>query len=346
MPIQNDAGETVIASTPVIISASRSTDIPAFYGDWFINRLQRGYCTWVNPFNRLKSYISFKRCKVIVFWTKNPAPILPHLPILDAMGIHYYFQFTVNDYEKEGLEPNVPPIEQRIETFKALSQRIGSDRVIWRFDPIVMMPGNKPEEMVQKIQGVGERLKGLSKKLVFSFVDVEGYQKVQRNMVAELHAFEKATIFQAEPTDAQKIAIAKGLAQCRDTWKQEGWNLTLATCAEGIDLQQFGIEHNRCIDGNLMQKVFSDDKELQYYLQTGSLPEKNHPIDLPLLANLAIKKDKGQRKACGCIESKDIGSYNTCRHFCIYCYANTSRKTVTNTVFYFDPTKESIANNF
>ena len=90
--IISDSGDIVEAVAPVVISASRSTDIPAFFSKWFFFRLEKGYCTWINPFNQQKQYISFKNCKVIVFWTKNPAPIIPYLHILDEMGIHYYFQ--------------------------------------------------------------------------------------------------------------------------------------------------------------------------------------------------------------------------------------------------------------
>ena len=105
--IINDKGERVEATAPVIISASRSTDIPAFYAKWFFNRLAKGYCVWYNPFNKKPMYISFKNTKAIVFWTKNPKPILPYLKELDARGIHYYFQVTLNDYVNEGFEPNV-----------------------------------------------------------------------------------------------------------------------------------------------------------------------------------------------------------------------------------------------
>ena len=112
--ITNDTGEQVESSAPVIISASRSTDIPAFYAKWFFNRLVKGYCVWYNPFNQQPMYISFKNCKVIVFWTKNPKPILPYLHELDKRGIHYYFQVTLNDYVNEGFEPNVPSVEERV----------------------------------------------------------------------------------------------------------------------------------------------------------------------------------------------------------------------------------------
>src|SRR5574344_905387 len=100
--IVTEHGESVDALAPVIISASRSTDIPAFYAKWFLNRLAKGYCVWHNPFNKKPSYVSFQNTKVIVFWTKDPAPIIPYLDELDKRGLGYYFQVTLNDYEKEG----------------------------------------------------------------------------------------------------------------------------------------------------------------------------------------------------------------------------------------------------
>ena len=169
----------------VIISASRSTDIPAFYAKWFFNRLAKGYCVWYNPFNQQPMYISFKNCKVVVFWTKNPAPIIPYLPELDKRGIHYYFQVTLNDYVKEGFEPNVPSLAKRVETFKKLSSLIGKERVIWRFDPMIVTPRLTPRMLLTKVWHIGNELKGYTNKLVFSFVDVKAYRKVQNNLVKE-----------------------------------------------------------------------------------------------------------------------------------------------------------------
>ena len=136
--IINDKGETVEAILPFVISASRSTDIPAFYSRWFMNRLEKGYVTWVNPFNRKEQYVSFEETKIIVFWTKNPQPIIPHLKELDKRGIRYYFQYTLNDYEKENLESNVPKLDIRIKTFIDLSSLIGKEKIIWRFDPLIL----------------------------------------------------------------------------------------------------------------------------------------------------------------------------------------------------------------
>ena len=152
--IKTESGENVEAIAPVIISASRSTDIPAFYAKWFFNRLAKDYCVWYNPFNQQPMYISFKNCKVVVFWTKNPKPILPYLHELDERGIHYYFQVTLNDYVKEGFEPNVPSVEERVETFKKLSSLIGKEKVIWRFDPLIITPGIGTRELLTRIWNV------------------------------------------------------------------------------------------------------------------------------------------------------------------------------------------------
>lgn len=327
--IRTDQGKTVEATAPVIISASRSTDIPAFYAKWFFNRLNKGYCVWYNPFNQQPQYISFKNCKVVVFWTKNPEPIIPFLPELDRRGIHYYFQVTLNDYTKEGFEPNVPSVSERIETFKKLSKMIGKERVIWRFDPLIVTSQLTPRMLLSRIWHIGNELKGYTNKLVFSFVDVRAYRKVQNNLVKETPFFTKENVETAEMTDGQRMEIIDGLVKLRDIWKQEEWELQLATCAEDMDLSQYGIVRNCCIDGELMKRIFADDKELVYYLHTGKIPEPDMFGGLPPIpAKSKDLKDKGQRKICGCMISKDIGMYNTCRHFCVYCYANTSREAV------------------
>lgn len=327
--IKNTSGDWVEANSPVIISASRSTDIPAFYAKWFFNRLEKGYCVWYNPFNQQPMYISFKNCKVVVFWTKNPEPIIPYLPELDKRGIHYYFQVTLNDYMQEGFEPNVPPVAKRIETFKKLSQIIGKERVIWRFDPLIVTPKLTPRMLLTRIWHIGNQLKGYTEKLVFSFVDVKAYRKVQNNLIKETSYFTKEDVEMAEMVDVQRTEIVDGLVKMREIWKQDGWNLQMATCAEDIELSQYGIEHNCCIDGELMKRIFADDEELVYYLHTGKFPERDMFGEIPLIpAKTKNLKDKGQRKICGCMVSKDIGMYNTCRHFCVYCYANTSKDAV------------------
>ena len=329
LTITTQTGQTVEATAPVIISASRSTDIPAFYAKWFINRLKAGYCVWYNPFNQQPMYISFKRCRVVVFWTKNPAPIIPYLPELDKRGIHYYFQVTLNDYAKDGFEPNVPSVEERVKTFIELSNIIGKEKIIWRFDPLIITPDIGPRELLKRIWNVGNRLKGYTDKLVFSFVDVKAYRKVQNNLVKETMFFTREDVENAEVNHAQRIEIVEGLKKIREVWQKDGWDVEMATCAEDIDLESYGIQHNRCIDGELMKRIFADDRELVYYLHTLKWPEKDMFGEIPSIPQkLKNVKDTGQRKVCGCMVSKDIGMYNTCRHFCVYCYANTSKEAV------------------
>ncbi len=341
--IKTDTGEIIDASAPVIISASRSTDIPAFYAKWFFNRLAKGYCTWYNPFNQKKMYISFEKCRVVVFWTKNPAPIIPYLQELDKRGIHYYFQVTLNDYVKEGFEPNVPSIEERVDTFKQLSDMIGKGKMIWRFDPLIITSSIGPRELLKRIWRIGNLLKGYTDKLVFSFVDVKAYRKVQNNLLKESMEFTKEDVENAEANQAQRMEIVEGLKRIREAWSKEGWNIEMATCAEDIDLKVYGIQPNRCIDGELMKKIFSDDEELVYYLHTLKLPERDMFGNLPPIpTKVKNVKDSGQRKICGCMVSKDIGMYNTCRHFCIYCYANTSKECVLRNAAKHNDESESI----
>lgn len=302
-------GKTVEAATPVIISASRSTDIPAFYSEWFMNRLKAGYVKWINPFNQQPMYVSFEKARVIVFWTKNAEPMLKHIDELNKMGLNYYFTFTINDYEEEGLEPNVPSLTARIKTFQQLSNRIGKGKVVWRFDPLILSKTITVEKLLKRVENIGNQLAGYTDKLVISFADIGLYNRVSSNLEKTDQGFRE---FGQE--ECRKIA--EGLQKLNQKWK-----MTIATCSEKIDLKPYGIVHNRCVDDELMIKLFSEDNYLMDFLgvdRQGSLLdiENKRP-------NL---KDKGQRKECGCIISKDIGQYNTCGHLCLYCYANHSSK--------------------
>lgn len=341
--ITTENGQIVEASAPVIISASRSTDVPAFYAKWLINRLHKGYVIWYNPFNKKPMYVSFQNTKVIVFWTKNPNPIIPYLVELEKLGIHYYFQFTLNDYEKESFEPNIPLLQDRIETFKKLSTLIGKEKVIWRFDPLIVSKDITPKVLLTRIWKIGNAIMGYTDKLVFSLVDINAYRKVQTNLIKETNSFTKSNLVNAEPMLNQINEIAEGLVKIREVWSKSGWNLSLATCAEEVDLDKYGIEHNRCIDCDLMKKIFSNDIDLVYYLNYGKLPEKTlFDDEVNIKLNKINLKDKGQRKNCGCMISKDIGMYNTCRHFCVYCYANTSRKVVESNKLLYNENSESL----
>ena len=314
---------------PVLVSASRSTDIPAFYADWFFYRLDKaGYSAWTNPFNGVKSYVSYKDTRFIVFWSKNPKPLLRHLPILKQRGIGCYIQYSLNDYEEEGLEKNVPPIEQRIETFKPLTNALGKGHVIWRFDPLVLTDNINIDKLLDKVENIGNQLLGYTEKLVFSFADILSYRKVQANL-------QKANINYIDWQENQMREFARRLSVLNQKWGYE-----LATCGEKIDLTEFGVKKNHCVDDELIIKLAYDDKKLMDYLKVKfyPMPQKSLFGDSESLPDSAIilpngmyalhgdNKDKGQRAFCGCIKSKDIGEYNTCVHGCEYCYANASKQ--------------------
>ena len=264
----------------MILSASRRTDIPAFYSDWFFNRLKEGFVLVRNPMNIhqvSRVTLSPEVIDCIVFWSKNPKPMLARLDELkDYM---YYFQFTINPYDR-GLELGVPRKEGIISTFKELSEKIGLKRVIWRYDPILLTENMGVDYHVRYFEEIAKRLEGYTNMCVISFVDL--YQKTQRNL--------KDTTAR-EPSQNEMIEIASKLCA---TAKKYG--ITIQTCAEEIALESVGIKHGRCIDSALIEDLLD--------------------------VKLVVDKDPNQRKECGCVQSIDIGEYNTCAHGCKYCYAN------------------------
>lgn len=306
-------GTEVNAQAPIIISASRSTDIPAFYTDWFINRWEVGYLKWTNPFNGKPLYVSFKNTRLVVFWTKNPRPMFKYLDYMDKNIPNYYFQYSLNDYDAEGFEAKVASVENRIKTFKELSDRLGKKRVVWRFDPLILTNEIDVNELLRRVKNIGDQLNNYTEKLVFSFVDIGIYRKVENNL-------KKENVNYIEWTPNLMDEFAKGISIIN-----KAWGLELGTCSEKIDLDKYGIVHNKCIDDDLAIDLFNKDKELMDFLgvefEEATLFENERKI-----VKKRNLKDKGQREDCGCVMSKDIGQYNTCPHECNYCYANTSKK--------------------
>lgn len=327
--ITTSDGKAVDAFAPIIVSASRATDIPAFYADWFFKRLEEGYSVWKNPFNGMLSYVAYQNTRFIVFWSKNPFPLLKHLDELDKRNIGCYIQYTLNDYEAEGLEKGVPPLHFRIDTFKKLVDRLGKGRVIWRFDPMLLTDNISIDSLLEKVECVGDQLVGYTEKLVFSFADILSYRKVKANL-------DKSKISYQNWTNSQMLEFAERLAVLN-----KKWGYTLATCGEEVNLKQFGIVKNRCIDDELIIRLAYGDKAMMDFLKVtihpmpaadlfgNSAPLPSDAIILPnsTYATHGDNRDKGQRQFCGCIKSKDIGEYNTCPHLCEYCYANASKET-------------------
>lgn len=279
----------------MILSVSRRTDIPAFYSDWFFERIKEGFVCVRNPMNAHQvSRVSLSPDVVdcIVFWTKNARPMLARLDELDKYK--YYFQFTINDYGKE-VEPNVPPLEERLDTFIKLSEKIGKERVIWRYDPIVFTSEYTPARHLQSFAKIAERLRGSTEKVVFSLVDVY-ISKNNSNLLK---------IGYRKPSPEELDDFLQKLANIA---KQNG--LVIASCAEQISDEKFGIKHNSCIDDALIERIIG--------------------------AKLNVKPD-GQREYCQCVKCDDIGSYDTCPHGCVYCYANYRPKVVAEKLALYDP---------
>lgn len=333
--IQLDSGVWVEAQAPEIVSASRSTDIPAFYADWFFHRLEKGYSAWMNPFNGKKSYVSYENTRFIVFWSKNPEQLIPHLDKLEQHSpkIKCYIQYTLNDYVSEGLEKGVPAVEKRIDTFKRLVDKLGKGHVVWRFDPLILTDQISIDDLLCKIAGIGDQLYGYTEKLVFSFADIDSYRKVKSNLI-------RNRVHYHEWTHEQMIAFAKRLAELNSS---KGWNYELATCGEKPEFLEYGIKPNHCVDDTLMIRFAWRDEVLMNFLgveirvKNSTLNLFNEPEGIPENAimlddgvHYAIKKknnkDRGQRALCDCMVSKDIGQYDTCPHQCEYCYANTSKE--------------------
>lgn len=278
-------------STQVVISASRRTDIPAFYAQWFMNRIRAGFCNVPNPVNpKTVSRVSLapEDVLVIVFWTRNPKPLMSHLHELDQRGYKYYFNYTVMKNPRS-IDPKSPPLDAAIKTFQELSEQIGPDRVIWRYDPIVLSNKTDVAFHLEAYQEIALRIGDATSRSVISIVD--SYRKIAERM----KALETEGIFVQKP-DLNADDFRHLMEGIRDIAASQGYHLQ--SCAEELDLTQFGVFPGKCIDEKLINELFQ-------------LELKN-------------QKDKGQREACQCIPSRDIGAYDTCTFGCAYCYATTS----------------------
>jgi DNA repair photolyase len=231
----------------MILSASRRTDIPAYYCEWFFNRLREGFVLVRNPMNvHQVSEITLMPDTVdcIVFWSKNPRPMLDKLHLLDDYP--FYFQFTLNSYTTD-IETGLPRKSEIIETFKALSDKIGAHRVIWRYDPILLNQTYTIAYHAENFGKIARALKGYTEKVTISFIDF--YAKIAKNIKA-LHI--------TQMNDDDKRHIAKDLSGIA---RENGFSMD--TCAEDIDLSEFSIDHARCIDDRLIKRIINCNLKIE-----------------------------------------------------------------------------------
>jgi hypothetical protein len=275
----------------MIISASRRTDIPAFYAYWFINRIRAGFCTVPNPFNPqqvARVTLAPEEVEVIVFWTRNPRPLFPYLEELDRGGYRYYFQYTLMNNPRE-LEAHTPNIKNALRTFGELSERIGPHRVIWRYDPIVFSQITPPNYHRQSFQEIAQALRGYTHRSVISLLDI--YPKLKRRLEQVQNSGTGLL-----PFDGTQPWFGRLIRELVEIANQN--RMELVSCAEELDLELYGARPGKCINDDLVSDVFGFE--------------------------VTHSKDPGQRKACGCVVSKDIGMYDSCVFGCQYCYATSS----------------------
>ena len=267
----------------MIISASRRTDIPACQADWFLERLREGSVRVRNPVNpRQEREVSLRPDDVegMVLWTKNPIPLMGRLDALREYA--YYVQFTLTPYGRD-IEAHLPDKGELVEAFCRLSDRLGPERVLWRYDPILLTPQCTLAYHEDRFEAMARKLAGRTAQCTISFLDM--YPRIRSAM---------RSIQASAPGEEKMRWLARSLSQIA-----AGYRLKLVSCAETIDLDEFGIDHACCVDAERLSRLSGQ--------------------------SIRAVRDRNQRPACGCAQSLDIGTYDTCQNGCRYCYACRSQ---------------------
>lgn len=278
----------------MILSVSRRTDIPRFYSDWFFERIKEGFLYVRNPMNSRQISridLSPEQVELIVFWTKDPSPMLVRFPELN--DIPCYLQFTLTGYGRD-VEPGLPDKQELIRVFKEFSKVLGPDRMVWRYDPIFINDRYEEAYHLRAFKQIARELKGHTNKVVISFLD--WYGKTARNMKG---------IKAEEMTEERMLRISRAMAEIAGSC-----DMRIEACAETADLSQVGVSRGSCIDPVMVEKILG-------------VPIKQ-------------KRDKNQRAECGCLESVEVGAYDTCLMGCKYCYANDSQISVERKTALYD----------
>lgn len=288
----------------MIVSVSRRTDIPAFYAPWFMNRLRAGWCRVANPFRPMQvSEISLKPgdVEILVFWTRNPSPLLPYIRELEERGYRFYFLCTLMDNPR-AMDPGCPPLKRALKAFQILAERIGPEKVIWRYDPIVITSGMDSDFHKKAFHRIAGELRGFTTRCVIS--SVQRYRKAERRLR------EKGVALQNMEQDVLRALVGFMAGEA----KEQG--MEIQSCAQTEDFERYGVRHGKCVDDEYIAKVFGMD--------------------------VGRRKDPSQRKACRCVESKDIGMYDTCLYGCLYCYATGDFETAKENYRRHDPCAPSL----
>lgn len=278
----------------MILNTGNRTDIPAFYSEWFYNRIKAGEVLVRNPYN-LNAVTRYRLDPEVVdllgFGTKNPAPMLPRLHELDAF--RQLWHVTITPHGRD-IEPNVPDKHEVLASFRELSRIVGKDCVVWRYDPVFLSERYPLEYHLRAFETMAAELEGYTGQVVISFIDL--FQKTRKNFPEVREVFEP----EQEALSEAFVSIA------------QDHGMKVVACLEDPGLARFGVD----VSGCMSQKKIED----------------------ALGIRLSVPAGKGQtREGCACLLGGDIGMYNTCSHFCRYCYANYDRATVLQNRELHDP---------
>lgn len=263
----------------MILSASTRCDIPAFYFDWFLNRLKEGFVDVRNPFNpKLVNRILLNPQDVecIIFYTKNPIPVVEK--IAKVFPYNFYIHITINGYGKE-IEPNVPDKKDIIEATIKLSKLIGKERITLRYNPIFLNKKYTMDYHIRAFEKLCSILHPYVDRVIMGFIDM--YKNTN---------FHQSECQFHKPTLEEEHYLAKEFG-----FIAQKYQLSIQTCSRHDDFSKYGFLVEACNSSNYLNKRLNNEKK--------------------------YKKTK-VRKECSCIESADIGVYNSCTHYCKYCYAN------------------------
>lgn len=285
-----------------IISASRRTDLPAFYSEWFMNRIREESCEYKVPYQSPREISLLPEdVLAIVFWTRNAFPLLKHLDELDERGYKYYFLYTLNDAPKE-LEPYAPKMKPAVETFQKLSERIAPAPVFWRYDPMVISDLTPPSYHEEKFQELAEQLGDYTDRCYYSWLNVYKKNKDKLNKLG----------LNIRPTYGEKrhqlLTNLIKIAQAN--------RIQLFACCEDDFQVHKEIEKAHCVDIEVIKHI-----------------TKNEALEETLGKT---------RKKCGCAKSVDIGAYDLCVYGCNYCYATSNRQNAVENKLRHDPSSKII----
>lgn len=276
----------------MILQTGMRTDIPAFYSEWFMNRVHEGYVLVRNPYHteQVTRYeINPEVIDLIAFCTKNPAPMMPYIQELKDYGQYWFV--TITPYEKE-LEPNVPPKADVIKNFQKLSDMVGVNSIGWRYDPVLINSKYTVDYHISAFERMAEQLSGYTETCIISFVDL--YEKVRRN-APEIRAV----------SDSEQVVIAKSFTEIG-----KSYGITIKGCHESKTLAKYDVDMSGCLNKDVYEKALG--------------------------VALNLPKKKSQRD-CNCFFGTDIGAYNSCGHFCRYCYANANIQSVKRNMMHHNP---------